>query len=213
MKSITLEYLKSVDACIDGVRWWKSLETTDLDKIIEASLSSNDSTVLGYGNWLLCQVFTPEQRIQYAIYAAVQVLSIFEDTYPDDPRPRKAVEAAQAYLDKPSVETAYAARSAADAARSAADAAYAAACAAADAAADAADAAADAAYAAACAAADAARSAAYAADAAADAADAVARAAADAAAYAAADAAANAAWLDTYKKIVRYGLTLLEEGK
>jgi hypothetical protein len=196
MKPITLKYLESVNACAGGVKWWKSLKTTDFHNIMEASLASDDKEIVEYGNWLLSQIFTPEQRIQYAIFAAEQVLSIFESNYPEDSRPRKAIEAAQAHLDNPSVETAHAAHSAARAAytaahtaHSAADAAYAAANAA-DAAANAADAAANAA------------------DAAAYAAYAVARAA-----YAVARAANAAARLDTYKKIVRYGMTLLEEEK
>ena len=38
---------------------------------------------------------------QFAIDCALRVLPIFENAYPNDDRPRKAVEAAQAYLNKP----------------------------------------------------------------------------------------------------------------
>jgi len=87
--------------------------------------------------------------IALAIYAAELVIGVYEKKFPNDDRPRKAIEAAKAYLENPT--------GAADAAAyAAAYAAYAAADAAAYAAADAADAAAYAAYAAAYAAADAA---------------------------------------------------------
>ncbi|MBU2527694.1 MAG: hypothetical protein KKC03_13945 [Bacteroidetes bacterium] len=118
--------------------------------------------------------WTKKMSVELAIYAAELVLPIYEKEYPDDKRPRNAIEAAKAYLRKPSAAyAAYAAHAAyaADAAAHAADAAYAAAHAAAHAAASAAHAAHDAhaaAYAAASAA-HAAHAAAYAAHAAHDA--------------------------------------------
>ena len=69
-----------------------------------------------YANWLLCKVFSKKQRVQYAIYAAMLVLHIFEDERPNDKRPRKAIEAAEAYLKNPCKETKDAARAAARAA-------------------------------------------------------------------------------------------------
>jgi len=104
------------------------------------------------------------QKVQYAVFAAEQVIDIYEKKYPDDERPRKAIKAAKDYLKSPSKKTKAAADAAACVAADVA-AADAAACAAADTAAYVADAAAcvAAAYAAACAAAD---TAAYVADAA-----------------------------------------------
>jgi hypothetical protein len=116
--------------------------------------------------------WTKTDSVLFSIYAARLTLNIFEEKYPDDKRPRLAIESAEKYLKNPNKKNKVAANAAADAAY-AAYAAYAAA--------DAADAA-DAAYAA-YAAADAANAAnaAYAAYAA--------YAAANAAEYAAADAA------------------------
>ncbi len=114
--------------------------------------------------------WTKNDSVELAIYAAELVIDIYEKKYPNDDRPRKAIEAAKNYLE--AVKKGADADAAADAARAdaAADAAHA------DAArADDADAAA-------------ARAAAHAADAAAAAARAAARAAAHAAAHAAADA-------------------------
>jgi len=106
--------------------------------------------------------WTQKDSVALAIYVAELVIDIYEKKYPNDDRPRKAIEAAKKWLRKPSAAAAYAAHAAAYAAY-AAHAAYAA------------DAAAHAAYAAA-----------YAADAAAHAADAAHAAyAADAAAHAA----------------------------
>ena len=64
-----------------------------------------------------------EQSVAIAIAVASRVLDKFEAAYPDDKRPRKAIEAAQAWLDDPTEENAVAARVAASHVASAADAA------------------------------------------------------------------------------------------
>ena len=70
-----------------------------------------------------------QQSLRYAIYTARQVLDIFEKIYPDDKRPREAINAAFKCLESDTkknrqLAAAYAASAAADAA-DAADAAYA----------------------------------------------------------------------------------------
>ena len=120
--------------------------------------------------------------VKLAVEAAELVLPIFEQKYPNDNRPRKAIEAAKAWLDSPDVVNAANAAKAAKAATKAATKA-----------ANAADAIATSAAAYAADAADAAAYAADAADAAADAADAAACAADADAAWAAAKAASYAA--------------------
>jgi len=106
--------------------------------------------------------WTRHDSVALAVYAAELVLHLFEARHPDDNRPRKAIEAAKAYLRGESYasasDAAYAAADAASAAYAASDAAYGAAYAAAYAASDAA-------YGAAYAAAYAAYAAAYASDA------------------------------------------------
>lgn len=62
--------------------------------------------------------FTKEDSVALAIFAAEQVVEIYEERYPGDLRPRKAIEAAKAYLENPTDAT-----DAADAAYAAADAA------------------------------------------------------------------------------------------
>jgi hypothetical protein len=133
-----------------------------------------------------------KQAVQYAIFAAEQVIDIYEGKYTDK-RPRNAIEAAKAYLKNPSKKTkAYAA--------------------------DAAAAGYGAGYAATYAATYAAAAATYAADYAAGydaSAAAAATYAANAAGYAAADAAgAYAAGAERRKmkaKILKYGIRLLEQ--
>ena len=62
-------------------------------------------------------------QVQFAVLCAESVLHIYENQYPDDNRPRKAIEAAQNYLKKPSNAAANAAAYAAYAAYAAGNAA------------------------------------------------------------------------------------------
>ena len=200
---VTTKKLEALNACSEGVQWFENQKATALDKVCFALIEDSRAN---WANWLIVRYMNKKQRVQYAIYAAEQVLDIFEKKYPEDKRPRLAIEAAKNWVKSPTEKNRDAA-AAADAAAYAADAAaYAAAYAAADAAAAAA------AYAA-----DAATYAAFAATYAAAAAAAAAYAAADAAAYAAADAAAYAAYAAAAAarkamrmKIIKYGLTLIQ---
>ena len=65
-------------------------------------------------------------QVQFAVLCAESVLHIYENQYPDDNRPRTAIEAAQNYLKKPSNAAAKAGNAAAYAAAKAAYEAYAA---------------------------------------------------------------------------------------
>ena len=68
---------------------------------------------LDWANWLVVRLMNHEQQIQYAIYAAEQVIDIYEKQYPGEDRPRKAIEAAKEYLKaKTAVDAARAARAA-----------------------------------------------------------------------------------------------------
>ena len=148
--TLTLEQLKALKPCAEGFTWYaKNIKTTDLNTILPQLANQN----WGWCRWLFVRLLNDRQNRELAIYCAELVLSIFEAKYPDDKRPREAIEAAKAYsrgeisregLRVKRIDAAYAAyadAAAAAAATAAADAAYAA-----DAAADAAVYAADAAY-------------------------------------------------------------------
>lgn len=81
------------------------------------------------GDWLLWLLhktnnITKKQAVHIAIEFAQATLPLFERKYPDDRRPRKAIEAAQNWLSNPSFENMDAAHVARLAAYEAADAAY-----------------------------------------------------------------------------------------
>ena len=181
MKKITIEWLVSKNACHDGLDWFveqgKEVEPVPLLNLL---IKKNQ---LEWANWLLVRVMDYKQYVSYAVYAAEQVIKNYEKQYPDDKRPREAIEAAKKCIKNPSDENKKEADRAAGRAASASNAAYSAAYRAARAAYRAAD--------------SAANSAAYWA----------ASSAADWAAYWAADSA------KILKKILKYGIELLTEGK
>jgi len=192
---VTLKKLNKLDACESGIEWFENQDEKRLDKVC---LSLIESQRPDWANWTIVRYMTDEQKRQYAIYAAEQVIDIFEKEYPSDKRPRLAIEAAKNWVKSPAEKN----RAAAASAASAAYAAYAAASAAAAAASASAAAAASAAYAV------------YAASAAAYAASAAAYYAASAAyAVYAASAAYAAAKKEMQIKIIKYGLTLIQGAK
>jgi len=164
---LDLAFLYSASVCPAGREWYIAHKEPDTVERCVATLKRDKENpqALSWANWLLAKTMTTENCQKYAIFAAKQVIQIYEKKYPRDSRPRQAIEAAEKYLNEPTEDN----KNAAYAAAAAADATAYAAAAASDAAADAAGAAADSAYAAASSA-HAAYAAAHAADAAVDAA-------------------------------------------
>jgi hypothetical protein len=54
--------------------------------------------------WVMTRLMTTEQCIKWSIACADSVISLYEDKYPNDNRPRKAIEAAVAYIEAPTEE-------------------------------------------------------------------------------------------------------------
>jgi len=115
VKTITVEWLQSKGACLESLEEWHK-ETdhgtlTTLNRLIDKNPE--------WGNWLICRLMNKKQAVKYAVFAAEQVIDIYEKAYPNDKRPRNAIEAAKEYLKNPSKKTkayAYAAYTAAYAA-------------------------------------------------------------------------------------------------
>lgn len=185
MNKVGAAWLRKNDACSEGRRWALS-ECASLAEVWRDARP----------DWLVWVATRPDVLDDrtlwlFACWAAEQVLPIWYASYPDDHRPRVAIETRRRWIDGQATDAELAAAmAAADAARAAADAAWAAALAAAGAGAAAA-----------------AWAAAWAADAARAAERAAARAAAAAAAWAAARAAAGAAAGDAQAQWLRANAT------
>lgn len=98
---ITEKQLRKLGASCDGLDWFIEQNETDLHKLYE--LAKRDD-MLHYANWLIVRLMKKEQCVKYAVFAARQVLHLFETRCPDDNSPRLAIEAAEKYLKNPSEE-------------------------------------------------------------------------------------------------------------
>src|ERR1700677_2536539 len=91
---ITKEKLKKLKACEDGYAWYIENGSSDLLK----TLVKVNKYRTEWARWLFTRLMTRKQNIEIAIFAAELALPLFEARYPDDLRPRKAIEAARAVL-------------------------------------------------------------------------------------------------------------------
>ncbi len=110
---LTKEFLTENNVCQEGVQWFCAQTEVDVKKIIIKLINENK---LDWANWLLSKLLSPRQRVQYAVFAAKQVLPLFEKEFPKDSRPRKAIEAAERVLSLKEEDAAEAAAEAASAA-------------------------------------------------------------------------------------------------
>ena len=97
---ITKEWLEQNNACEEGIEWFTKQKENNAIILIEKLLFENH---FGWANWSICRILKRDDKTRYAIHAAKLVLHIFEDKHPDDKRPRKAIEAANNYLNSTSV--------------------------------------------------------------------------------------------------------------
>ena len=122
---ITLEKLEELGACSDVIDSFRASfpDGGAFRDVVERAIAIG---AIDDAMWLAPRVLTKEDAVRYAVFAAREVLPIFEIKYPNDNRPRKAIESAEAWLANPCEETMNAVDAAADAAAAAAYAARAA---------------------------------------------------------------------------------------
>ncbi len=122
---ITIEWLTEKSACVEGREWFLGQKETDVSRVAQKLMRH---CKFDWANWLVTRAMTYSQRVAYAIFAAECVIEIYEKAYPNDRRPRSAIEAAKKCLEAPTQANKDAAYAAADAANAAnaANAAYAA---------------------------------------------------------------------------------------
>ena len=98
---ITKEWLKEKNACQSGIKWFLKQDKTDSIEVLKELVKQDELEDAG---WLIVRVMSYKQYVPYAVFAAEQVIDIFEDKYPCDKRPREAIEAAKACINNPSDE-------------------------------------------------------------------------------------------------------------
>jgi hypothetical protein len=103
-KNGLITFCKRHRACAEGVKWANGNGITTLADAFDKCER---------GDWMIWMLWhagklTKEQNVRIAIACAEHVLYIFEKKYPDNKRPRKAIEATKAWLKSLSEEKAIA---------------------------------------------------------------------------------------------------------
>jgi len=121
---ITGKWLREQGACGSGTEWFLNQRASKLETVVMKLLKENHSD---WANWVIVRFMSYTQKVSYALFAAEQVLHLFEAEYPADKRPHEAIEAARRFIEQPTKDNRRTANVAANAAYAAANAAYAAA--------------------------------------------------------------------------------------
>ena len=116
VSEITDKWIKDNAPCQGAFDWWDKKERFPL-KILDGLIEAKH---YAWANWFIVRVMTYHDYVSYAAYAAKQAIGIYDKKYPDDKRPRLAIEAAERCIENPTAENKKAADAAAYAAADAA---------------------------------------------------------------------------------------------
>lgn len=92
---ITYNHLQELNACQAGLDWFKNSKKRTLKTIVFSLLADNH---FGYACWLVSHLLTRSQCIAWLIGSAKLSLRDVEDVFPDDKRPRLAIQVAEDFL-------------------------------------------------------------------------------------------------------------------
>ena len=110
---ISEKWLTKNKACSNGIEWFIAQQEKDGVNVVRKLMAEKR---LDWANWLIVRIMSYRQYVAYAIYAAEQVIEIYEKQHPADTRPRTAIEAVKKYLENPSKKNRAAVKAAAKAA-------------------------------------------------------------------------------------------------
>ena len=110
---VTKEKIKSLSPCEDGYKYWLEQGIEDLASFMK---KANEDYHADWALWLFVRCVPRQSCLKLAVFSAELVLDIFEKEYPEDSRPRLAIEAAKRAIEDDSEENRSLANDAADAA-------------------------------------------------------------------------------------------------
>ena len=88
---ITLEQLKRLNACKDGIEWFKQVGSEDLAELVERAIKEKEfitskgekENTLDYAEWGISEIMSPIQREEWGIFSARQVEYLWKEKYPE----------------------------------------------------------------------------------------------------------------------------------
>ena len=110
---INQKWVKEQSACEGGAKWFNDnyskdvegyevVETLIKDKAIAKEHSSDTS--LSWANWLIVRLMTRKQYLQYAVFAAEQAILIYEKKNPPEKLMHDCIDAAKAVIENDTAE-------------------------------------------------------------------------------------------------------------
>jgi hypothetical protein len=97
---LTIDKLIETGAYREGKKWFldffKDRVEIDVGIVVKELLDQNKQD---WANRIIAHLLSNDDKVRYAVFAAREVLHLYEEKYPTDLRPRKAIEAAENYLE------------------------------------------------------------------------------------------------------------------
>ena len=103
---ITLEKLKELDTCDEGIVWFKGKYQSKKVELIVLIDDLKAEDKQNWAFWLLTELM--KDRVvpaKFAVFCAGLVLHLFEQEYPGNAIPRNNIEATQAWIENPTDKT------------------------------------------------------------------------------------------------------------
>ena len=96
--------LTDLSACEEAIDWFAENceDNCSTEEAVDTLIKSKHKQAFEWSNWLMVRLLNDANKIKYAVFAAREVLPIFEKRYPKDLRPRLALEAAEKFISDPS---------------------------------------------------------------------------------------------------------------
>jgi len=91
IKKVTIKLLEKHEASKEGIDWFKRQTEIEPIKLLNQLIKENKFL---WANWAIIRIMTYNQYVSYAIYAAEQVINIYEKKYPTDNAVDAAADAA-----------------------------------------------------------------------------------------------------------------------
>ena len=110
--TITDDWIKQNQPCREAIEDWWDKKERDPIKILKLLIKDKK---LNWANWMIVRIMEYRDYCLYAVFAAKQTIDLYEKKFPNDKRPREAIEAVKKCIKNPSEEnkaaagTAYAA--------------------------------------------------------------------------------------------------------
>ena len=110
---INQKWVKEQSACEGGAKWFNDNYSKDVEgyEVVETLIKDkaiakehSSDTSLSWANWLIVRLMTRKQYLQYAVFAAEQAILIYEKKNPPEKLMHDCIDAAKAVIENDTAE-------------------------------------------------------------------------------------------------------------